>query len=204
MNLSAKDLCSRSCMQIKMFMEHPELKPKPTFNMLEGERHHREVASKLKDIIGEEMGNCLNIHMGDKITVWFSNDICCEKGIVEIKSVDKERPSDWYFNNSVTQCAVYSVLSMYCNYDLRTAKFFTDKGNPYIRYKYDRENVPYFLYFGDEIYRIDILDIDKILWFITEKAIACMEWETAKEFDKKYKHLEYKTLSEYFRVVRIR
>ena len=58
MDLSAKDLCSRSCMQIKMFHEHPELKPKPTFNMLEGERHHKEVVSKLKDVIGMEMGGC--------------------------------------------------------------------------------------------------------------------------------------------------
>ena len=204
MNLSAKDICSRSCMQIKMFIEHPELKPKPSFNILEGETHHREVASKLKDVIGEEMGNCLNIYDGNGITIWFSNDVCCEKGIIEIKSVDKNRQTDWYFTQSVTQCAVYSVLSMYCNYDLKTAKFYTNQGNPYIRYKYEKEEVPYYLYFGDEIYRIDILDIDKILQFITEKAIACMEWETAKEFDKQYKHMEYKILSDAFKVVRIR
>lgn len=204
MNLSAKDICSRSCMQIKMFIEHPELKPKPSFNMLEGETHHREVASKLKDVIGEEMGNCLNIYDGNGITIWFSNDVCCEKGIIEIKSVDKNRQTDWYFTQSVTQCAVYSVLSMYCNYDLKTAKFYTNQGNPYVRYKYEREEVPYYLYFGDEIYRIDILDIDKILQFITEKAIACMEWETAREFDKQYKHMEYNILSDAFKVVRIR
>jgi hypothetical protein len=92
---------------------------------------------------------------------------------------------------------------MYCNYDLKTAKFYTNQGNPYIRYKYEREDIPYYLYFGDEIYRIDIIDIDKILWFITEKAIACMEWETAKEFDKQYKYKEYKVLSEAFKVVKI-
>jgi hypothetical protein len=191
-------------MQIKMFIEHPELKPKPSFNMLEGETHHREVASKLKDVIGEEMGNCLNIYDGNGITIWFSNDVCCEKGIIEIKSVDKNRQTDWYFTQSVTQCAVYSVLSMYCNYDLKTAKFYTNQGNPYVSYKYEREEVPYYLYFGDEIYRIDILDIDKILQFITEKAIACMEWETAREFDKQYKHMEYNILSDAFKVVRIR
>lgn len=31
-NFSAKDLVSRSCMQIKMFLEKPELRPKPNLN----------------------------------------------------------------------------------------------------------------------------------------------------------------------------
>lgn len=198
MNLSAKDLCSRSCMQIKMFIEHPELKPKPTINQIDGNIHHQEVVSKLKGVIGEEMGNCVPVCMGDDILIWFSNDVCCENGIIEIKNVDKNRPSDWFFNMSLVQCAVYSVLSLYCNYDLHTAKFYTNQGNPYKRYKYERETVPYYLYFGDEVYRIDISDIDSILNFIVEKAIACLEWETAREFDKKYKHMEYKLLSNSF------
>ena len=204
MNLSAKDLCSRSCMQIKMFIEHPERKPKPTFDMELGNKHHREVAASLKGIIGEEMGNCIHVETGDDILIWFSNDVCCEKGIIEIKSVDKESQCDWYLTNSIMQCAIYSVLSMYCNYDLHTAKFFTNQGNPYKHHRYIGQIVPYYLYFGDEIYRINILNADKILDFIKAKAKACMEWDTAKEFDKKYKHKEYETLCDYFKIFRIR
>ena len=37
-------------MQIKMFIEHPERKPKPTFDMELGNKHHREVAASLKGI----------------------------------------------------------------------------------------------------------------------------------------------------------
>ena len=202
MNLSAKDICSRSCMQIKMFIEHPELKPKPTFDMLAGEEHHKEVASKLKDIIGMEMGNCFKVFGGD-ILIWFSNDICCEKGIVEVKSVNPEKESSWYFNMSCVQCAVYSTLSSLCNYNLKTAKFFTEQGNPYIFYRYNRDVVPYFLYFGDDIYKIEVTNRDEIIKFITNKAIACLDWESAKEFDKNFKHMEFKVLSQYFTISKI-
>lgn len=204
MDLSAKDLCSRSCMQIKMFHEHPELKPKPTFNMLEGERHHKEVVDKLKDVIGMEMGGCFSFNTGEVFRVWFSNDVLCEKGIIEIKSVNKERESSWYFNNSCTQCAVYSCLSHICKYDLRTAKFFVNQGNPYQRHVYQQMIVPYFLYFGDEVYRIDVTDATAILDFISEKASSCADWDLAREFDRKYKHMEYKILSQYFKVTRVK
>ena len=205
MNLSAKDLCSRSCMQIKMFIEHPELKPQPTFNQLEGEAHHHEVASKLKDIIGEEMGSHIWMNEGEDINIWFSNDILCKKGIIEVKHVKNDRDTSWFFQCSCVQCAVYSVLSKVCKYELKTAKFYVNKGNQFKAWKYvDYETVPYYLYFGDEIYRIDVTDEDKILEFIKSKAAACSEWETAKAFDKLYKHVDWKTLSPYFNIVRVR
>lgn len=47
---SAKDLCTRSCMQIKMFTDHPEKRPAPNANVDIGETFQHTFAKTIKGI----------------------------------------------------------------------------------------------------------------------------------------------------------
>ena len=49
---SAKDLCTRSCMQIKMFREKPELKPQPNMSQWKGCDFQHEVSKALHNVVG--------------------------------------------------------------------------------------------------------------------------------------------------------
>ena len=45
-SFSAKDLCTRSCMQIRFFNENPDKRPKPNVNTIFGESFQHKVAEK--------------------------------------------------------------------------------------------------------------------------------------------------------------
>ena len=96
------------------------------------------------------------------------------------------------------------MILYYYKHGYRNFLFFVNQGNPYQRHVYQQMIVPYFLYFGDEVYRIDVTDATAILDFISEKASSCADWDLAREFDRKYKHMEYKILSQYFKVTRVK
>lgn len=93
---SAKDLCTRSCMQIKMFRERPELKPKPNTNQWKGCDFQHEVAKTLDNVVGEEMGGCVQ---DDNLLIYFSNDIVCMDKIIEVKSIDETEEGYSYWED---------------------------------------------------------------------------------------------------------
>lgn len=197
-SFSAKDLCSRSCMQIKMFAEHPEKRPTPTPQVYEGESYQHQVAKTMADVIGEEMKGTL---MKENICINFSNDIVCKDKIVEVKSVNGEA-ENWYLESSLLQCAVYNSLLKMTDGKLKTAKFFSDKGNPIVETVVD-DGIKYFLKFGNDIYLINVKDAGSIVRFILEKAKASMSWDSAKLFDAAYKRKEFETLKPFFDYVKI-
>ena len=55
-NFSAKDLICRSCMQLKMFIDKPELRPKPNINQYNGVNVQTQIAKQIPNLIGEEIG----------------------------------------------------------------------------------------------------------------------------------------------------
>lgn len=195
---SAKDLCSRSCMQIKMFTEHPELRPKPNINVNEGVSFQHQIALNTENVIGEEMRGTYN---EDNIWINFSNDIVCENQIIEVKSI-RETPEQWYFEACVLQCAMYKALLEKSNKKLVTATFYAEMGNPVVETSVSK-NVDYYLQFGNDRYLINVKNPDKIVDFYVKKAKASMDWATAKEFDNQYKHKEYIELSNFFNFVKI-
>jgi len=197
-SFSAKDLCTRSCMQIKMFIEHPEKRPIPNLNIMMGEDFQRKVANQTFDVIGEEMRGTF---IKNDICINFSNDIVTKNSIIEVKSVNGS-VEDWYFNSSVVQCAIYSALLQKSDGCLVTSMFFTELGNPMIRTRVN-PRIGYYLRFGDEMYRINVLNADKIVDFIVDKAKHCLSWDSAKEFDNMYKRKEYQILSKYFNVEKV-
>jgi len=194
---SAKDLCSRSCMQIKMFAEHPEVRPQPNGNMNNGVSFQHEIALSTEGLIGEEMRG---YYISDGICINFANDIVCKNKIMEVKSLNREA-EEWYFNSCVLQCAFYSALLHKSNKKLITAKFYSDMGNPVIETTIDNDFM-YLLRFGNDTYKIDVTDNDFIVEFFLNKAKASLEWDTAKEFDKIHKHKEYSELKDYFIVTK--
>ena len=105
---SAKDLLTRSCMQIMMFNAHPELKQPPSQNVLNGEKFQKAVADTIPNIIGQEMrGKYYSEAYG--ITINFSNDIVCPDKIIEVKSVKQPYP-DWYLHSSIfTRVPLFEV-----------------------------------------------------------------------------------------------
>ena len=202
---SAKDLCSKSCTQIRMFALHPELRQK-TPTQIEhanaGEQFQRRIARSAKTLVGEEFSGYYQ--QGD-IRIFFSNDIVCTESIVEVKYVDPSRVlEDWYFNQSILQAAFYySLLLETDNKVLKTAKFRVNAGYPEQIYKFTN-SVKYFLCFGDHIYQITKVESSRIVDFYMSKAIAVQSWNTAKEFDANFKFKEFNILKKYFEYKKIK
>lgn len=188
-------------MQLKMFMEHPEKKPIPfeNVNILEGNKYQHAQAKKFINIIDEEMRGSL---VTTNITINFTHDVVCEDKIIEIKYIDQKRPlEDWFLKSSLLQCAVYKALLDESGGHLETATFRVNMG--YEKKYTTLLDVPYLLYFGNDKYKINTLDNKTITNFIINKACASLDWTEAKEFDTKFKHKEFETLSPYFTVQKI-
>lgn len=199
-SFSAKDLCIRSCMQIRMFMLHPEKRPLPTQSMLAGLSFQEMICNQQKDVIDQEMVG--EVHDGED-TIRFSIDIVTKESFIEVKSVDKDRETpDWYRKSSLLQCAVYYALLQDSDGDLHTAKFRCDEGYQMINCKANKDN-PYILVFGDEMYQISLLDRQAIMEFVIAKKNACLSWDGAKDFDDQSKHREFEILSQYFEYKKI-
>ena len=178
-------------MQLKLFSEYPELRPKPNSNMEYGQTYQHKVALWVEGLIGEEMRGT---YIQDDICINFSNDIVCNDRIIEVKSISEDRPTEeWYFNSSILQCAIYKSLIEKSDGKLKTATFFTELGNPSIE-TVVKNDIDYILLFGTTPYKINVTDSDKIVDFIIEKAKSTLTWEDAKIFDTHFKHMEYETL----------
>ena len=182
-------------MQIKMFREKPELKPKPTINQLNGISYQDEVANRVKGFIGQEMRGT---YIKDNICINFSNDIVCEDKIIEVKTVRETDGLDWYFDNSILQTAAYKALLENSNKKLVTSKFYFEKGNPYVEARVSEFD--YFLLFGVDLYKIEVNDDKKIVDFLIRKAKASLYWDTARDFDREFKKREFEVLKDAFSV----
>lgn len=193
---SLKDLCSKSCKQIKMYTDHKDLRPQASDFAKEGEKFQNDFAERLGDrLFGVEMGNMYHLMEN---AICFSCDIITTEGnVVEVKSVrDESNYEDWYFNSCVLQCAAYCSFLKY-NKSISTSSFYKKEHNVDLHMELP-EDFKYFLVFGSRFFRVDVTDYMKIIDFFERKANACENWDTAGEFDKLYKRKEYEILSEYF------
>lgn len=197
MYFSLKDLCSRSCMQIKMFDEHPELKKKPSELMLKGSEYQESIARFLGDkLFGLEIGKCYETE--DKDRIYLSNDIITnDNRIIEVKYLKDDIPvEEWFFNSSILQCAIY--FSFLDEGDvMTTSKFYQDEGHDKQIYVV-KNDIKYFLLFGTSLYEIKLLDPSNIREYILRKAHMCHTWDDARMWDNEHKHMEYKELSNCF------
>lgn len=199
MYFSAKELLTRSASQILFFTNKPHLKPKPTINQIKGISHQDIIAKKLGNVVGQEMGGQCGLGGG---TICFANDIVCSDKIIEVKEINGEY-SDWFLNNSLLQCAAYKALTTAIGGNLTTARFYVSLGNQAIKYKVN-DDIPYYLMFGDKVFRINDVNTNAFINFFANKISAINNGYTAtKTFDAKYKHKEFEIMSEYFLYERI-
>ena len=204
MDFSASDLCKRSAAQILYFIKSGT-KPKVTDRMLMGSKYQMDVYN---DILGsgenafDEMQGVY--HCGDD-NIYFCIDIVKPDGFIEVKSVFGDSDNiainydKWYLESSLLQCAVYKSLLMNMEGNkLRTAQFRVNEGVERREIEVDT-NQPYYLKFGSVgTFEVRVKNSEPILDFLRKKIEALSDFESARAFDEKYRHNEFKILSQYF------
>ena len=198
-NYSAKDLITRSCRQLWYFSMLPKptvlRKKAPSQRMLDGTDFQNMIISNYFPNCHSEM--CGVFEYKDN-AVFFSNDICYPNKIIEVKWVDESEPvPDWYLQNSILQCALYSSFIRSGCTLLHTAKFSVKGGSKSRVIEIDKE-VPYYLRFGGDTYAVEVLDPEPFLDYIRKKIDSISSKIEAARFDFKYKHKEFQLLGEYF------
>lgn len=115
---------------------------------------------------------------------------------IEHKSTMYGTP-DWYINSSILQMALYSSLvHVNDNSNLVTASFV--KGDKHSLSIANRYKVFKVVFDNNTEYTVNSINPEKIVAFYISKAIASMSYDTAREFDLKYKRKEFEILKQYF------
>lgn len=208
-NYSASELLKRSAAQLVYFRRTGN-KPQTTENMKIGEAYQAKVSESTRNEghkVADEMGGC---YVFDVNAIYFCIDIVREDCFVEVKSVFDENGQDcltypnWYFENSVLQCAVYKslLLNMEGNI-LVTPKFRLNDGYD-LRKMNVNKSLPYILKFGNVgTFRVDVANDGKLLKFLKDKIKALKDYDTARAFDAIYKHKEFGLLQDCFTYTKI-
>lgn len=195
MNFSASDLCKRSASQICYLRKHPN-KLVITPEQLSG------IKKQANNTKSKYMEMCGAIKINGVDTIYFSWDevqVKADTGVakfIEHKQVLGET-EDWYLYNSMLQTALYGALSVR-TYRYETAKFFQKAGNKKQVLDLMGYSRRFYLQFGNKTYKIKLGHGLNLFNFLVAKAEASKHYDTAKEFDMKYKHREFELLSKYF------
>jgi len=199
--MSLSDLLKKSAMQICYLRKNKEKTPPVTPGQIAGnEAAHAKSESEYIEMRG-------TFKVGMK-----SQDLLIHYAFDEIKLLDKAcvliehkmiKPGSvvelWYRNASILQTVVYQAFAL-VNPDrnLETATFFVDQGNPKLSVNIGNSYIRSELHLGDMVFSATAIKQEKIVRFYVDKAKATLNYDTAKEFDAKYKHKEFELLNEYF------
>ena len=153
---------------------------------------HKEMRGSLK-VGGNTIYYCVDAIHGD--TAYEAKSIQDPNGIFP----------DWYLEQSILQVAFYkSMMMLNPSNTLVTASFRIADGYPEERINYS-DKMRYKLLFGPDLrYDIKVNDPQTIIQLYSRKAEATSSYDAARAFDAKYKHTEFKLLSEYFEYTLIR
>jgi hypothetical protein len=193
---SASDLIKKSAKQILFLRNRKE---RVTTGMIRGTEYQAKVVEKL-NAFAEEMRGTFS---KDNIIIFYTNDMIKDDIIYEVKMVDEERDTpDWYRESSILQAVFYKSLLMSGNGILTTPSFRIKEG-------YDSKTIKvpidssYRLLFGEEEYKIEVLDKDKIINYFIRKANATFDWSDAELYDYDHKFKHFTDLKKYFKFKRI-
>lgn len=191
-NHSAKDLISRSCKQLWYFQQLP---PREAKRKKEPSAWQIEGANFQDMIINNHFPNCYPEMCGvfeyNGNAVFFSNDICYENKLIEVKWIDEGSVvPDWYLQTSLVQCALYSSFIKHGCTLLHTAKFALRAGKEYQIFEIN-QNASYYLRFGNDTYIVKVIDPTPFINYIKEKLDCVNDYRRAVCFDQKYKHREF-------------
>jgi len=146
------------------------------------------------------------------ITIFFSFDeIIMDNNLanfVEHKMIDKDSAvEDWYLHFSLIQVAYYSALARKID-KFYTAKFRINQGfekqTLHIKNNIKRQNTLIFTCDGESVsYNVECLNDKKIIKFYLNKINSTDDYDTAKEWDQKFKFNEWKYLNKYIKYNKI-
>lgn len=195
MNFSASDLCKRSAAQIFYLRNHPN-KVYVTPEQVAGIKKQAN-NSKSKYC---EMGGAYRFN-GDDVIYFSWDEIILNVDSGKAKFVEHKQvlgePAPWFKNSSILQTALYAALAV-GQWEYKTSLFHILNGNP--KYKIDLFGYSrnFYLQFGEDIYKIRLVKSQELRDFLTKKALASKKYDTAIEFDRKYKHKEFELLKKCF------
>jgi hypothetical protein len=195
MHMSLSDLVKKSAMQICYLRKNQEKQPEPTEQQIAGaEAGLAKAMSKLVEMRGtysvpNNFGQTILIHYAfDEIV---PNDKACL--FLERKNIPSGQTIElWYRNAAILQTAVYQAFAKQnTNRELETAQFFINQGNPKLEFDLGNLYLRSELHLGDIIYSVIAVDPRELVDFYIKKAIATLNYESAKQWDWKYKHKEF-------------
>lgn len=188
------DLTKYTCKQIWFYNTYPDKRPKITEFHIAGSQFHLENAKSPYIEMGSSYEtNRFKIPYCIDEIVLLENNNCA---FIEYKNVNT--PPNYFLEKSILQTIWYETLNHYSKKEYITANFHTEKGNPKLKLDLKDFNVNSFLILGNTCVSIEIKDYNKIRDFYLNKYDAAHFYESAENFDAKYKSIEFKTLSNYF------
>ena len=188
---AASELCRRSALALK-YRRDNNIVDSVNENMLAGEKHQLAYTPQnaFPEMRGTFVHNYININFCIDYIV--PNEYACE-----VKSLRIDE--NWYKAACIVQCGFYKAMIMSGVNNFQTATFMFEKTNVRHELLVDK-NIPYYLQYGMDSYLIETDKPERIVDFFVDKAIASLEWDTAREFDNKFKRHEWPILKNYIQV----
>ncbi len=177
---SASDLVKKSATQMKYL--RGKVSGPASSRKKEGVDYQDEVASGMQEMRGT--------YRARGITIFFSNDEVVDGVVVEHKNVPPDECEEWYFRQCLIQCAFYkSMISLGAN-RLETATFRRRQGaaRDVVTVNTDCE---YILDMKGELFSVDCRSSKKIVGHFVKKAVASLDYKTARAWDRDFKHRDW-------------
>jgi len=194
-NFSCADLIKKSAKTICYFRKKKK-QQEVTPAMIKGNQMaEKKTISELK-----EMRGTYNI---DNLLIHYTFDEIQKKNnkivLIEHKNIEDESDvEEWYVNYSLLQVALYrALLEINPSKEYFTAKFFRKEGFNTNYIKIENEKIKSILYIGDKKYKVKINSAHEIVNFYITKAKATFDYDSAIEWDVKWKFKEWDYLKRY-------
>lgn len=187
---SASDLIKCSAFQLAYVRKKNIPTHASNYNKEKGLAFEDKVVHSIKGSCSEMLST---LKLND-IIIFASHDIVTNDCLIEVKSYNPSLSSgDWYFKSCLLQTAFYKSILMLSDGHLVTPQFKINEGYQY-QEKNINPNMPYHLRFGSQEFVVNVHNPREIVSFFYNKAIASLNYDTAKSFDASYKHKEYDAL----------
>lgn len=200
-HMSLSDLLKKSAMQICYLRKNKEKIPPATQQQIEGNEAAHAKALDEKYI--EMRGTYVMDYLDKRILIHYAFDEISphEKGclFIEHKNIKPGSTVElWYRNAAILQTGTYQAFArINPNKHLETAQFYIDQGNPKIEMDLGTMYLHSELHFGNWIYTVHVPEANELVDFYKRKAIASLDYDTARLWDDKYKRKEFDTNHRY-------
>lgn len=197
---SASDLVKKSARQIRFILDKKEyFKTLISQGMIKGNVYQQEVV-EAKNADADEMRATF---VRDEIVIFYCHDMIKDGAVYEVKFIDKDRGvPDWYLQSSIRQVAFYKSMLMLSNGILYTPTFRVKEGYNKTSMQISPQ-ADYYLIFGEDTYKIEVSNPEKIVDFYIQKARSIIAgWNDCDSFDFYYKWKEDSFIGDCFSFIK--